>query len=86
MSMNDLSIAGLKGDEVQLQPNPPSRRKLQSWKGRAETIRRSAGALMCEMMECEPEGAEPMQLSDWADNITNEADDLIEAIEAGLKE
>lgn len=61
----------------------PTKKQMRSWLGRAKTIRRNAEKLMCEMMDTEPEWVLPMQFSDWADNITSEAGDLIHALEQG---
>lgn len=57
--------------------------QLRSWRKRAETIKRSAERLMGEMMEAEalaPEPIDQMQLSDWADNISSDADSLIDGL------
>lgn len=57
--------------------------QLRSWRKRAETIKRSAERLMDEMMEAEGYYHTPdsqMLLSDWADNISSDADSLIDGL------
>jgi len=57
--------------------------QLRSWRRRAETIKRSAERLMDEMMEAEEQlhtPANQMLLSDWADNISSDADSLIDGL------
>lgn len=57
--------------------------QLRSWRKRAETIKRSAERLMDEMMEAEEHYHTPdsqMMLSDWADNISSDADSLIDGL------
>lgn len=60
-----------------------TRKQLRSWRKRAETIKRSAERLMDEMMDAEQHFHTPaneMMLSDWADNISADADGLLDVL------
>lgn len=56
-------------------------RTIRSWRERTATIKRNAEALMCAMMDREPDpDSTDMMPSDYADNIVRACDDLDEAI------